>query len=131
VNNNTRILKYKDVSSAEELRKMILNSLKLPLKSDSFENKIGSYFQRQPKLKVRIQLDKKQIFGDIENRITREQSSRKIPEDYDFENPLNRWNIETGSKPNKESIKEILNLELKEMKSLFSILEQFFEIDFI
>ena len=100
MNNNTRVLKYKDDSSTEELEKLILNSLKLPLNIDSYENKIGGYSQRQPKLKVRIQLNREQIFGDIEKRIIREQSSSKIMKDYDFGTPLNPWNIEKESKPN-------------------------------
>jgi hypothetical protein len=130
VKNNTRILKYKDVSSTEDLKKSILNSLLLPINNDSFEDKIDRYLRRQPKLKIRLLINKDQIFRNIENHVTRRHSSRKIPDNYDFGNPQNRWIHENSSKPDKESLKEIIDLELEEMKSLFTILEQLFEVDY-
>ena len=128
VNENIRVLKYKNITSVEGLKKLILSSLKLPINECSFEDCIKAYFLRQPKLKIKLVLNEVEILQDIESRITKIHSSNKFPEKFQIGNPHNRWDIVTNSSHNKKELRDDIENELSKMKHLISILKNYFEV---
>lgn len=129
-----RVLKYKQVNSAESLQNQILKSLKLLNNNITFNERIDGYFKRQPNLKIELELNFESIKKTIKEKISQQVKSRPIPENYEMSNPLNRWNISVDSR-NPDEIEQDNNtiekrfcIELDKFARLVTFLENYFVI---
>ncbi len=107
---NVKTINIKHYHDLWSIKWAILQDLKVfDHKKDcvpEFHERLKNYLSRNPKLSISFVIFRDNIFKDLKLKTNVEINQSKIPDNYEFGNPLNRWLFQDSEVMTSEEAKQ-------------------------